>query len=239
MNFSFAVENWFALSSGLSKKHDWELWSKNPVHDWSLPLPKVTKIPMMQSRRMSIASRFAVEVGLNLIENNNLDLAIFTSQHGELERTYKILSTLNRNIDISPTDFTLSVHNTASGLLTIVSNKTIPISSLSAHNDSFQQGLIESLAVLHQGNKKVLLIDFDGLVPEAYHKEIKPLVPAYAVGYILAKGNEINCQSIKKTPKIYQPDYPQSLAFLHAYLNKQKQFTIQGNTQDWQWTLNL
>lgn len=238
MNFSFTIENWFALSSGLSTKSDWELWSTSFNHNWDMPLPKTKKIPMMQARRMSMGSRLAVDVGLELIDNHHLDLAIFTSQHGELERTHKILTSMNQTHDISPTDFALSVHNTASGLVTIISNRSIPISSISAHNDSFQQGLIEAFSILHHGNKKVLLVDFDGFVPETYQKQINYHVPAYAVGYILTSGDQLSCQSIDKSSQVYQPIYPQSIAFLHAYLCKQKHFIIQGNSQDWQWTLN-
>ncbi|WP_294613034.1 beta-ketoacyl synthase chain length factor [uncultured Gilliamella sp.] len=238
MNFSFSIENWYALSSGLSNKTDWHLWSKQSNHNWNLPLPKPIKIPMMQARRMSEPSRLAVEVGLELIENEHIDLAIFTSRHGELERTYRILSTLNQNTEISPTDFALSVHNTAAGLLTIIAKQTIPITSLSANVDGFQQGLLEALPILHQTNKKVLLIDFDGKIPDIYQTLIKPTIPAYAIGYILTKGNQFNCQNIEKTSTVYQTDYPQSLAFLHAYLNKQQQFTLQGSLQNWQWILN-
>jgi hypothetical protein len=238
MNFSFSIENWFALSAGLSNKDDWLLWSQKNQHDWSLPIPKSNRLPMMQARRMSSSSRLAVEVGLELVNDGSFDLAIFTSRHGELEKTYKILSALSQNRDISPTDFALSVHNTTAGLLTIIANQTIPITSLSAHSDSFQQGLIEALPVLNQGKKKVLLIDFDGIIPEPYQTDIKQLLPIYAVGYVLTTGSEINCQSIEKTSEVYHSEYPQSIAFLHAYLNKHKQFIVQGNAQDWQWTLN-
>lgn len=237
MNFSFSIENWYALSSGLSNKTDWQLWSKQPNHNWDLPLPKSKKIPMMQARRMSEPSRLAVEVGLELIENENIDLAIFTSRHGELERTYRILSTLNQNTEISPTDFALSVHNTASGLLTIIARRTIPITSLSASVDSFQQGLLEALTILNKENKRVLLLDFDGKIPDIYQTKIKQVIPAYAIGYILTKGDQISCQSIDKKFMTYQTDLPQSLAFLYAYLNKQPQFTLQGSFQDWQWKI--
>lgn len=239
MNFSFSVENWFALSSGLSSITDWQLWSQNLSHNWDLPLPKLSKLPMMQARRMSVPSRLAVEVGLKLIENQNIDFAIFTSRHGELERTCRILSSLNQNTEISPTDFALSVHNTAAGLFTIITKQTIPITSLSAQKDSFQQGLLETLSMLYQGYDRVLLIDFDGSIPNIYQTQITPLFPTYAVGYILTKGNQFNCQSSAKTSISYQVNYPQSLAFLHAYLNKQQQFTIEGNAQDWQWILNI
>ena len=238
MKFSFSIENWFALSAGLSSKSDWELWSKQESHNWDLPLPKLNKLPMMQARRMSIPSRLAVEVGLELIENNELDLAIFSSRHGELERTYKILTSLNQANDISPTDFALSVHNTASGLFTINAKQSIPITSLSANNDGFQQSLIEALPILQQKDKKVLLIDFDGIVPKPYLTHIDQLVPYYAVGYILTNGNQFTCQSVDKMSEQNPINYPQSLIFLQAYLKKKQNFIIQGLSQDWQWTIN-
>lgn len=239
MNFSFSIDSWFALSSGLSNRIDWSLWSKHSNHDWSLPLPKSKKIPMMQARRMSEPSRLAVEVGLELIENEDINLAIFTSRHGELERTCRILSMLNQNTAISPTDFALSVHNTAAGSLTIIAKRTIPITSLSANIDSFHQGLLEALPLIYAQDKKVLLIDFDGKIPDIYQTLIKPTIPAYAVGYILSQGNQFSCQNIEKTSTFYLAEHPQSLAFLHAYLNKKQKFTIKGNTQDWQWTQNI
>lgn len=238
MRLSFSIENWFALSAGLSSKSDWQLWSKQINHNWDLHIPKLNKLPMMQARRMSISSCLAVEVALELIENNNVDLAIFSSQHGELEKTYKILVSLNQANDISPTDFALSVHNTASGLFTIIAKQAIPITSISANNDGFQQSLIEALPTLQQKDKKVLLIDFDGMVPESYQTEIHQIIPYYAVGYILTNGNQLTCQSINKTSQKNPINYPQSLAFLHAYLNKKQNFIIQGLSQDWQWTIN-
>lgn len=239
MNFSFSIKNWFALSSGLSNQSDWENWSKNSNHDWNLPLPKLVNLPMMQARRMSVQSRLAVEVGMELLKQSQVpDLAVFTSQHGEIDKTYKILSMLNQNSDISPTDFALSVHNTASGLLTIIAKKPIPITSISAHYDSFQQGLIEAISVLTQEDKTVLLIDFDGTIPDTYHSYIKSSVPTYAVGYIITKGNEISCQNITQTTTVPAEKYPQSLAFLRAYLNKQQRFIVKGNTQDWLWMMN-
>lgn len=237
-NFSFSIQNWFALSSGLSSKEDWKSWSTQSNHNWQLPIPKSTKLPIMQARRMSQSSRLAVEVGLELINHNFPDSAIFTSQHGELERTYKILSTINQNSDVSPTDFALSVHNTSSGLLSIIANMPIPITSLSSHNDSFQQGLIEAYSILRNENKKILLLDFEGIIPSIYQSQIKQMIPAYAVGFILTRGDEINFQSIEKTSDTYHSDYPQSLAFLHAYLSKQPQFILQGNNQNWQWKVN-
>ncbi|VTP60563.1 Uncharacterised protein [Serratia rubidaea] len=98
-----------------------------------------------------------------------MDLAIFTSRHGELERTHKILQHLHQKQPLSPTDFAMSVHNTAAGWLTIIAKNTLPTTSLAAGEDSFQQGMIEAQGVLASGAAtRVLLVDFDGALPEVY-----------------------------------------------------------------------
>lgn len=239
MKFSFAIEKWFGLSSGLTTHFDWQVWANDINHDWSLPIAKPTKIPMMQARRMSIPSRLAVEVGLHLLDEQSIDFAIFVSRHGELERTYKILTTLNQNTDISPTDFALSVHNTAAGLFTIIAKNPIPLTSIAAGQDSFQQALIEAQSLFNQGFKRILLIDFDGAIPDIYQPEVNALIPAYACGFILTAGQELMVSAIENEVTLYQAHYPQSLAFLHAYLNKQHVFNLQGNLQNWQWVINL
>lgn len=239
MKLSFCIEKWHALSSGLSNQSDWITWADKPHHDWKLSLPKQTRLPMIQARRMSIPSRLAVEVGLELIDETTIDYAIFVSRHGELERTHKILTTLNNNNEISPTDFALSVHNTASGLLTIIAKKSIPITSISAGQDGFHQGLIEAQSLLSQKDKKVLLIDFDGPIPEMYHPQITPLVPAYAVGFILSNGNMVSAESSHDTKsEFYQEKHPQALSFLRGLLSDQEAFTLKGERYNWQWVVN-
>ncbi|WP_392558863.1 beta-ketoacyl synthase chain length factor [Orbus mooreae] len=238
MKLSFSLEKWYALSAGLANQNDWLTWSHNENHDWMLPLPKSQRIPMMQARRMSEPSRLAVDVGLELINETKIDFAIFISRHGELERTYKILTTLNNHVDVSPTDFALSVHNTASGLLTIIAKQAIPISSISANRDGFQQGLIEAQALLKQGYNRILLIDFDGSLPNIYQTQVNSSVSAYAMGIILTPGNTISIEATKKYSPQYQTQYPQSLAFLHGFLSKKQTFMLQGYFHDWQWTIN-
>lgn len=242
MKISFSIEKWFALSSGLSDPEAWITWSKNKNHDWNLPIAKSAKLSALQARRMSVPSRLAIDVGLHLIKDTNttVDFAIFVSRHGELERTHKILETLNLNQDISPTDFALSVHNTASGLLTIIANQTIPISSISASEDGFHQGLIEAFTLIKQNYSRILLIDFDGAIPNIYHSQINSTA-TYATGFILTAGDNCTCESIEKNiaeNDIYQPHYPQALAFLHGYLSQQPSFKLSANRHNWLWTVN-
>ncbi|AWH88892.1 beta-ketoacyl synthase chain length factor [Limnobaculum parvum] len=239
MTYSFNILDWCALAPGLCNIEQWQSWSIHPETDWSEALPKTQHIPMMTARRMSTASRLSVEVGLTLL-NQQPDAAIFISRHGELERTCKIIEGLCQQQDISPTDFAMSVHNTASGLLTITGKQPLPITSIAADIDGFQQGMLEAQAMLADGAKKVLLVDFDGAVPDVYQTRIKHQVPAYAVGLLISSGETLRCQQRDKnvyplSSKTENPVLPQSLTFMQHWLAKDPQFTLQGMRSDWQW----
>lgn len=239
MNYSINIVNWFALAPGLNSHQQWLTWAAQDSDVCSGDIAKYQKIPMMAARRMSAPSRLAVESGLHLIEQTQPDAAIFISRHGELERTYKIVHNLAQQTDISPTDFAMSVHNTAAGLLTITAKQQLPITSLAAGIDGFQQGMLEAQAMLSGGAKHILLIDFDGLVPHAYHAgmDTPPDDLCYAAGFILNAGEQLNCLQIKKNKSTTMQRLPQSLVFLKNWLNGTNQFVVQGVRHNWQWNI--
>jgi len=188
---------------------------------------------MMLARRMSPVSRLAVEAALVLLEKHQVDRAVFISRHGELERTYKILQALAQEEQVSPTDFSMSVHNTAAGWMTIAAKNALPVTSLTAGKDSFQQGLIEARAMLSvEGVENVLLIDFDGIVPAPYDDASSEDYSPYCVAFILALGNQLTCQrSTEKHINLM----PQSLNFLRNFLLENAAFSIGSATGQCQW----
>ncbi len=115
---------------------------------------------MMTARRLSSGSKLAVECGLSMLQKHAIDAVLYTSRHGELERNYRILEALATNQAVSPTDFALSVHNSAVGNLTIAAKQPVVSSSLAAGKDTFQQGLCEVISLLQAGYQRVLMVDF-------------------------------------------------------------------------------
>ncbi len=155
----------------------------------------------------------------------------------ELERNYRILQALATGQDVSPTDFALSVHNSAAGNLTIVAQQPIVSSALSAGVDTFQQGLCEVICLLQAGHKRVLMVDFDGTLPAFYHPHLPEKMPtwAYAVALVFEAGNDWHCES-KTQPGTSEPELVQSLQFLQPYLNNESAFTLAGERLQWQWS---
>lgn len=237
MKYSLDILDWQAIVPGIDDTSQWVTWA---AENASLPvsgeMPKSQRIPMMTARRMSPASRLAVEISLDIMDRHCVDMAIFTSRHGELERTYKILQNLAEEGDVSPTDFSMSVHNTAAGWMTIAGKKIFPVTSLAAGEDSFQQGLLDAIAALNTGSQYILFVDFDGAIPSAYSHCGQPLATPYAVAFLLAKGNQLGFERLSEPAHNSPSTLPQSLQFLREWLNGKNVFRVDAVTHHWQWT---
>ncbi len=241
MKFSLDILDWRALAAGIDSYENWIQWANQPdINMFSGEFPKTSHIPMMSARRMSIGSRLAVNTGLSLLASNNIDAAIFTSRHGELERTGRILHALADEQSTSPTEFSMSVHNTAAGWLTIISKVPLPITSLAAGNDSFQQGLLEAQAILAGGASRVMLIDFEGEIPPMYDKSVNSEFLPYAVGIILTAGDTLQCSNVQSPDDIDAVTLPQSLQFLRGYLTSSPNFYVDADKRRrWHWVHTL
>lgn len=238
MKFALNIIDWQAMAPGLSETAQWLEWSRcSHAIDPTAPQAKLSELPMMTARRLSSGSKLAVECGLAMLRRHEIDAVLYTSRHGELERNYRILQALATGQALSPTDFALSVHNSAVGNLTIAAKKPIVSSSLSAGRDTFQQGLCEVMCLLHAGYQRVLMVDFDGFLPEFYHPQLPPEMPTwpFAVALVIEAGHGWQCET-QPGDKCEETALPQSLLFLQNYLQDTPAFTLPGERLQWQWS---
>ena len=237
MKLAYTLEDWHAIAPGQSTVDEWQHWAgKASTLDATLPIAKPQFLPMMTARRLSAGSRAAVECGLAILARQSVDAIVFTSRHGELERNLRILTALKDQQALSPTDFAMSVHNSAVGSLTIAARQPLVSSSISAGMDSFQQGLLEVTALHQAGYAQVLLVDFDGVVPDYYQPwlpEIDRFNAPYAVALLLQSGDAWRCTAESARPESVA--LPQSLQFLQAILRGDAQMTIAGERHLWHW----
>lgn len=238
MKLAYTLIDWQALAPGLAERDAWHDWAQQPAAlDNTQPLAKPQHLPMMTARRLSGGSRAAVESGLALLARQRVDAVVFTSRHGELERNLRILIALAEEQTLSPTDFAMSVHNSAVGSLTIAAKQPLVSTSLSAGIDSFQQGLLEVSALHQAGYQQVMLVDFDGLLPDHYLPWLPEIITnaPYAVALLLGTGEQLTCTTTLNTDTEPYPALPQSLSFLHALLAQTPTFRITGERLNWLW----
>jgi len=93
--------------------------------------------------------------------------AVFASAHGETSVLGALLEQLTAAPPaLSPIAFASSVHNTASGLLSIATHNRGLSTSLAAGHDTVAAGFIEALGILHDGATDVLVVAGDLAEPD-------------------------------------------------------------------------
>ena len=160
-----------------------------------LPAPQSSRIPMMMARRLTVGERMALDCALQLL-GDKTQAVVYASHHSELERNHRILTALAQQRDVSPTDFTLSVNNSAPCNLTIMTKRPLTVSAVSASHESFSAALTEAYLLLQDQYEEVLLVDCDGAVPEFYHPHLASceFTLPFASAYLLRRGSgfEVN-----------------------------------------------
>lgn len=168
----------------------WFFWHSSEGQTESLPKPDF--ISAMQARRLSKVDKLALYSLTQLNVNLHNVATVFASQHGQLQRTCKIMQQMAIEKQVSPTQFSTSVHNTAAGLFSIAAHNTEFSTSIAAGGQTFSAALIESLGVYRDSGKNVALVlsDFPPEEPLTSFNELN--FPAFSLGLSIGDEPEFN-----------------------------------------------
>jgi len=130
------------------------------------PRPAPELLPPTERRRAPDTVSVALEAALSACKSAGLDPrslpSVFSSMHGDLAITDYMCATMaSTPALVSPTRFHNSVHNAAAGYWTIAADCTRPYTSLSAGEQSFGAGLLETCVQALAGRENVLLVAYD------------------------------------------------------------------------------
>ncbi len=189
----------------------------------------------MQRRRMSRLSKMALSTALDAAADQDIDYSIFSSQHGEIVRTRGILGSISNGAEVSPAAFAQSVHNTSSGLYTILTKSNHPSTSIAAGRNSFASAWLEAAAYLAQNpDHRVLLVDFDESIPDEYraYTEAADCDHALALVLVAADRDGIDFKRASGGGGARLPMGPQFLAWLQS---SGTSLLLGADGQGWQW----
>jgi hypothetical protein len=117
---------------------------------------------------------------------NPTDLAsVFTSSGGDGQNCHELCQALAlATRSVSPTRFSNSVHNAASGYWSIATGSKLESNVLCAHDASFCAGLLEALTQVAVDGIPLLLVAYDTEYPQPLHAH-RPVPDAFGSAFVL------------------------------------------------------
>lgn len=163
------------------------------------------------------------------------EYTVFCSQHGEIVRTHKILSAMVGGKEISPAAFAQSVHNTSSGLFAILTGSAAASTSIAAGANTFVSGWLDAAAYLSRNpSHRVLLVDFDEIVPADYRRYVDLVQCDHALALLL--GDDSNGGIVVDRAPPGDPDVlPQGPSFLAWLQGDRDELQMTAEGQAWRW----
>ncbi|WP_201175140.1 beta-ketoacyl synthase chain length factor [Pseudomonas sp. S31] len=232
---TFDISHWRAWAPGLSTPADWQAWAngQQPTSGTACA-PDVAFLPAMQRRRLSHLARMAFAVAWPLAEGHEQLPLVFVSRHGETPRTFSILSDLAAGQPLSPTQFSLSVHNAVIGLWSILKGSTSEMTALAAAGDGFENGMMEAATLLAEGVPAVLLVVTEEQPPTAYSPWVEDVPFSYAMALLITPGQQWQL-SLGGDSGGQPTELPNGLSWLKASLTGCNSFTHSWKRRTWNW----
>lgn len=154
----------------------------------------------MIRRRLTRWGRQALEVAEPACQGLAPDApVIFSSRHGDTGRTFKLLQALAAGEPLSPNGFSLSVHNSALGIFSIIKNIQAPTVALAAGRDTLAAAWQEAESWLQQGARQVLLVHSEEPLTEFYRDYADEREMPAALAMVLSRRPEPGARPISLT----------------------------------------
>jgi len=233
------IEKCSAWCGNLRTNQHWQQWALgNITFQNEDDLPALKEIPAMQRRRLSRFAKLTMQCVLDVLSNetNNLP-CVFSSRHGDLHKTSKLIEDVAQKSDLSPTHFGLSVHNAVAGLYSIFSNNKQPMTATSAGEDSFLMALVDGYAKLEsQKLDKILIVYTEEVVPEKYKQYVSDVEQTMSIALILKRQANENGLTINFQPqtKNHHATLFQPLEFLSFFYGNNSHIEIDSTRYRWQ-----
>jgi hypothetical protein len=210
-------------------------WKKSPHLS---ELEKDSALPLLLRRRVTPIGQHALQAAWSLPEVAKARL-VLSSRHGEFSRTLSLMQSLTKSGEISPADFSLSVHHALIGLLSIALGNRRGHTAVASGTESFCYGFMEALAALQENpDEPVILIHYDEPLPEPFstfnNQSEQPIALALALN-MAGEGEQFD---FSWQPSLVGQICSQSHAidFLHFIEGENQECISNGERHQWRWT---
>ncbi|ASJ76846.1 beta-ketoacyl synthase chain length factor [Granulosicoccus antarcticus] len=150
---------------------NWLGWSEDGDSSIAVPqhylLPQRDSVPASLRRRLSPVGLATCSILSSLAGDSDIPV-IYVSRHGRAGNTLLLLRELANEGSISPSRFSLSVHNAVAGIYSIANKHLNSIQAISASGDELQALALEAIAYLRTGTTAVVAVFAEEAFPDHY-----------------------------------------------------------------------
>jgi hypothetical protein len=249
--FNFAISAWQAWAPGIEDLPAWETWARTPYCPTiAAAPPNLGFLPPLQRRRLSPLARMAVACAWPLADDRPAMPVVYASHHGETTRSFELLQALARDEALSPTSFSLSVHNATAGMWSILRKETVESVALSASGDGLESAIAEACLLLDAGHRDALVILAEETPPAGYRPWIDDVPFSYAMALRVSQGDDFQLRlhaaagaengtaSMAEAAVPASPvsqGWPHPLSLLRHMVLGTPEWLHPGRSADWQW----
>lgn len=223
----------------------WCIWqaAESPAAAWPcghrLAAADVGFLPLLQRRRLSPLARAAMATAWDC-RGAYADLpAVFCSNHGESQAYFGMLEDLAAHRELSPSRFSLSVHNAIAGLYSQFSATRATLLVLAPGREGPFAALVEAAGLLLEGQERVLVACYDQPLPEAYQAYARGPEATVALAMRLSRGMGPRLW-LRRQPGTQKEDVESCLleTLVHTILAGERHGRATAGPAVWEWGLD-
>lgn len=197
-------------------------------------------LPLMQRRRLSPLAKAVCAAAWDCWREAGEMPVVLHSNHGESGYYFEILEDLAAGESVSPSRFSLSVHNAIGGLFSLQTGSQLPYLSLAGGNEDLFAAFIEAGGLLLQV-PKVLVVCYEQALPAAY-QPYHPTTTTWALAMVLARAEDSGSRRLRLTrePSAEAPTAePSRLTLPEAVVGGRLSGCCHLRRSVWHWRLDV
>lgn len=196
-------------------------------------------VPKLLHRRLGTLAKAVFSVAERCLSPGQSLPVVFSSSHGEICKSLEMLKIIQKREELSPTAFSLSVHNAIAGLFSIAFVNREEITVIAPCREGIHAAFAEALGQLLEGINEVLIMLYDEPIADFYPTAPYQLTapqPCVFGAKISLQGSGLAISLSRGAGSCEDGEQPvQLLALLGFLLGQESELTLGNQGHCWTW----
>ncbi|TAN67918.1 MAG: hypothetical protein EPN17_10410 [Methylobacter sp.] len=239
MVVDFVVREWNVWGQGMDCHENEREWSEHQTCIQAKKALIPVRVSKAVQRRLSSLARAVFNAAGACIDSNNTVPIVFSSAHGEVNKSLEMLKNMQKGEEVSPTVFSLSVHNAISGLFSIAYDYHQEITVIAPGQEGIAPAFIEAVGLLQEHHTEVLIVFYDEPLSDFYpslpFSVNAPAICALALRISLS-GSGLSLRFCRSPEHRDDGEHAlQIFSFLKFLVAEDKSLVLGNHRHSWEW----